>query len=132
MIGLDTNVLARLFVDDDMAQARATRQFVADRCSPRDPAFVDRVALCELVWVLTSVHGFDRASVAEVIDKLLRTDEIALEDSETVHEALRTFRKRGVEFADILIGEVNRARGCEATATFDRKAAKLDGFVRVA
>ena len=35
-------------------------------------------------------------------------------------------------FADILIGEVNRARCCQATATFDRKAARLEGFVRVA
>jgi predicted nucleic-acid-binding protein len=131
MIGLDTNVLARLFVDDDMAQARAARQFVGDRCSPRDPAFVDRVALCELVWVLTAVHRFGRAAVAEIVDKLLTTEEIALEDSASVQAALRTFRKGGVEFADALIGEVNRARGCTVTATFDRRAAKLEAFVRV-
>ncbi len=131
MIGLDTNVLARLFVDDDMAQARAARRFVADQCSPRDPAFVDRVALCEMVWVLTSVHGYSRAAVAEIVDRLLTTEDILLEDSEIVRAALRTFRIRGVGFADALIGEVNRARGCEATATFDRGAARLDGFVRV-
>ena len=111
---------------------RAARKFVADRCSPHDPAFVDRVALCELVWVLTSVHGFGHAAVAEIVDKLRATEEIVLEDGEIVHAALQTFRNRGVEFADALIGEVNRARGCEATATFDRKAAKLDGFIRVA
>jgi predicted nucleic-acid-binding protein len=131
MIGLDTNVLARLFVDDDMVQAEAARRFVAGRCSPRDPAFVDRVALCELVWVLTSVHGFKRDAVAEIIDKLLATEDILLEDGEAVHAALQIFRERRVGFTDALIGEVNRARGCEATATFDRKAAKLDGFLRV-
>ena len=38
---------------------------------------------------------------------------------------------RSIDFADVLMGEVNRARGCEVTATFDRKAAKLEGFVRV-
>jgi predicted nucleic-acid-binding protein len=132
VIGLDTNVLVRLLVDDDAAQAHAARRFVADRCSPEDPAFVDRVALCEMVWVLTSVHRFDRAPVADIVDKLLATEEIALEDSDVVHAALQTFRKGRVEFADALIGEVNRARGCQATATFDRKAAKLDGFMRVA
>ena len=31
MIGLDTNVLARLFVDDDPVQARLARRVVAER-----------------------------------------------------------------------------------------------------
>jgi predicted nucleic-acid-binding protein len=35
------------------------------------------------------------------------------------HEAVRA------GLADAVIGHFNRARGCEATATFDRKAAKL-------
>lgn len=131
MIGLDTNVLARLFVEDDIVQANAARRFVAERCSPSDPAYVDRVALCEFVWVLTSVHRFDRAAVASMIEKLLTTQELAIEDDDAVHAALLTFRRAGVEFADALIGEVNRARGCTATATFDRKAARLEEFVRV-
>lgn len=45
--------------------------------------------------------------------------------------ALRIFLETNIDFAEALIGEVNRARGCEATATFDREAARLDGFVRV-
>jgi predicted nucleic-acid-binding protein len=131
MIGLDTNVLARLFVDDDLAQARQARQFVADRCTAQDPGYVDRVALCEMVWVLASVHGYSRAAIVNVIEALLASRDIVLEDGETVGTALRIFATRGVDFADALIGQVNRARGCEATATFDRKAARLDGFIRV-
>jgi predicted nucleic-acid-binding protein len=131
MIGLDTNVLARLFIDDDPAQARSARSFVAERCNKQNPAFVDRVALCELVWVLMDSHGYGRAEIAHVIRRLLDSEEIVLEDAEAVSEALSIFSSRSVDFADALIGVVNRARGCEATATFDRKAAKLDGFVRV-
>jgi hypothetical protein len=41
------------------------------------------------------------------------------------------FATSNVDFADVLIGQVNGAWGCSATATFDRKAAKLDGFVRI-
>ena len=131
MIGLDTNVLARLFVDDDPRQARAARKFVGERCNEQNPAFVDRVALCELVWVLSYSHGYDRAEITGVIARLLGSQEILLEDADAVDAALRTFSSRNVDFADALIGEVNRARGCEATATFDRKAAKLQDFVRV-
>jgi predicted nucleic-acid-binding protein len=131
MIGLDTNVLARLFVDDDVVQARQARQFVAQRCTRQDPGFVDRVALCELVWVLASVHGYRRGEIASVIESLLASRDIVLEDDGPVRAALRAFTARNIDFADALIGEVNRARGGEATATFDRKAARLEGFVAV-
>jgi predicted nucleic-acid-binding protein len=131
MIGLDTNVVVRLFVDDDPQQAELARQFVASRCSESNPGFIDRVALCELIWVLTSVYGYRRLAVANVIELLLENRDVRLEDADAVRGALQTFRTNTVEFADILIGEINGVRGCEATATFDRKAAKLKGFVRV-
>ena len=131
MIGLDTNVILRCFVDDDPGQASAARRFVADRCTEESPGFVDRVALCELVWVLSSGHRFDRRTTADVVARLLASRDIVLEDSEAVRAALHTYVTRKIDFADALIGEVNRRRGCDVTATFDRKAAKLDGFIRV-
>jgi predicted nucleic-acid-binding protein len=131
MIGLDTNVLTRLFVDDDPVQARHARTFVAERCNEENPAFVDRIALCELVWVLARSHDYQRGEIATIIEKLLASPDIILEDETAVRGALHSFTQRGVDFSDALIGEVNRARGCEATATFDRKAAKLEGFMRV-
>ena len=97
-----------------------------------DPAFVDRVALCELVWVLMYSHGYGRAEIARIIRRLLDSEEIVLEDADAVSEALGVFSSRNVDFANALIGAVNLARGCKVTATFDRKAAKLDGFIRVA
>jgi predicted nucleic-acid-binding protein len=36
-----------------------------------------------------------------------------------------------LDFTDALIAYVNKGSGCKATATFDRKAAKLNGFIRV-
>ncbi len=131
MIGLDTNVLARLFVEDDITQAHQAREFVAARCTRQEPGFVDRVALCELVWVLASVHDYRRGEIAPVIEKLLSSGDLMLEDEGAVRAALQAFRTGNVDFADALIGEVNRLRGCDATATFDRKAARLDTFIRV-
>lgn len=131
MIGLDTNVLVRLFVDDDPIQVRQAREFVASRCGPDSPAFVDRVALCEMVWVLSAAYGFGRAEIAGVIRKLLGSLDTVLEDADEIQAALQVFQAGRADFADALIGEVNRVRGCVATATFDRKAAKLDGFVGI-
>ena len=45
--------------------------------------------------------------------------------------SLDDYKTGRLDFTDALIGRVNLARGCDATATFDRKAAKLDGFIAV-
>jgi predicted nucleic-acid-binding protein len=131
VIGLDTNVLVRLFVEDDAKQAKSARTFVKTRCSMEQPGFVDRVALCEMVWVLGRAHGYARAAIADIVEALLASTDMILEDEALVRSATRAYRDRAIDFADALIGGVNRARGCEATATFDRTAAKLDGFIRI-
>jgi predicted nucleic-acid-binding protein len=131
MIGLDTNVIVRLFVEDDPDQARAARALVASRCSITSPGFIDRVALCELVWVLSSGQGYRRGAIVDVLETLLGSRDLRLEDDELVRLAVRDFKSGNADFADILMGHVNRARGCDATATFDRKAAKLSGFALV-
>ena len=132
MIGLDTNVILRCFIDDDPGQATAARRFVAEHCTQENPGFIDRMALCELVWVLSRGYRFDRKRAANIIAMLLASRDIVLEDSDAVRAALHVFATRQIDFADALIGEVNRLRGCDATATFDRKASKIDGFIHVA
>ena len=131
MIGLDTNVLLRCFVDDDPAQANQAREFVARRCTPESPGFIDRVVLCEFVWVLSRGYGYGRADIVAVVEELVASRDVVLEDHEAVRAALRMFGGGSLGFADALIGQVNRVRGCEATATFDRKAAQLEMFLRV-
>lgn len=129
MIGLDTNVVLRLFVDDD--QSDVARAFVARRCTRVAPGFVNLISLCELVWVLGRVHRYDRRTIGSVLTDLLDSDDIVVEESTTVTAALAIFLSGGAGFADILIGQLNRARGCDATATFDRVAARLPTFARV-
>ncbi|MGD0026454.1 MAG: type II toxin-antitoxin system VapC family toxin [Xanthobacteraceae bacterium] len=131
MIGLDTNVLLRYFVKDDLAQWEKATHFIAARCSSENPGFIDRVALCEMLWVLSRGHGYSRPDIVRVIQQLLATQELLLEDEELVRSALQSYESSRIDFPDALIARVNLARGCEGTATFDRKAARYDGFIRV-
>ena len=131
MIGLDTNLVLRCFIDDDSDQCARARQFVATRCTPDDPGFINWVVLCELVWVLNSAYRYGRNEVAHIIEELLVSTDIRVEGPEIVRSALDEFGRGNASFADIIIRGTNRMHGCEATATFDREAAKLDGFVAV-
>ncbi len=128
MIGLDTNVLVRYLVEDDPRQAATAAKLIEKQCTEDDPGFVNRVVLCELVWVLESAYGYARATIAATIESLLRTAELEIDAVEVAWPALTAYRAGSADFSDALIGRLNRDAGCSATATFDKGAAKLDDF----
>ncbi len=131
MIGLDTNILVRLLVRDDPDQTEQARRFIDNRCTPESPGFINSVVLAEVVWVLDRVYRFPRRQIAAAIESLLMGQDRIVEYHDDVQAALAEYRSSNIDFIDAVIGRINLARGCEATATFDRKAARLKGFVRV-
>jgi predicted nucleic-acid-binding protein len=131
MIGVDTNILVRLLVADDPVQTEQAIHFIKEQCSSERPGYVNSVVLAEFVWVLENVYRYDRSDLASAVERILVSADLAVEAHEQVASALRAFRAMNCGFADVLIGEMNIARGCEATATFDRKATMLKTFVGV-
>ena len=129
MIGLDTNVLVRYLVEDDRAQASKAARLIESRCTEDAPGFVNRVVLCELVWVLESAYGYPRATVAATLENLLRAAELDVDAADAAWPALTAYRRNGVDFSDALIGRLNRNAGCDGTASFDKAAAKMDDFL---
>ena len=127
MIGVDTNILVRYLVEDDAVQTEMAADFLERRSSPARPAFVNRVVVAEVVWVLERVFRYPRHLIADNLSELLRTASIRVEDVDDVAEALGLYRD-GAGFTDALIGVSNARQGCSVTATFDRKARRLSMF----
>jgi predicted nucleic-acid-binding protein len=112
---------------DDPEQIERVRHYLRQE-RQHVPFWINRIVLCELVWSLTTSFKFDRERVAAVIMLLLRSDEMTIEGHQVVRDALYLFRTNKADFADCLIGLSNGLAGCERTATFDRRAARLDEF----
>ena len=124
MIGLDTNVLVRYFVQDDLSQAKLATQLIETECTIQHPGLISIIVLCELVWVFESAYHYEKPLICEVMERLLITAEFDVESSLQVSAALKEFQTGSADFADCLIQHLNHAKGCEHTLTFDRKAAK--------
>lgn len=132
MIGLDTNILLRLVVeDDDPAQTRQAKRFVQEQCTAETPGYINSIVLAELVWVLVRSYGYTRADIVKIVENLLAGADRFIEHPDAVTAALEDYRKGRADFVDALINHVNRVRGCRGTATFDRKAARVPGFVKI-
>ena len=131
MIGLDTNVVARYIMQDDAKQsALATR--LVESLSAEAPGFITLISVVELGWVLSAAYGLRRAQLVAAFEGLLRTQEIVVENAETVWKALRVFSTGNADFADCLIERSAAAAGCERTFTFDRAAVKGCGMTLIA
>jgi len=131
MIGLDTNVLVRLLVRDDPRQTEQAQAFLDTHCTQDSPAFINTVVVAELVWVLTNPYGYGRAAIVQAFEQLMAGNDRVFEHREEVRTALRAFALSRIDFVDALIAAINRTHGCEATATFDRRASRHDGFIHV-
>ena len=133
MIGLDTNVLLSALLRDDHGRDGATaRKLIAERCPGPDTALVNHVVLCEMAWVLARTYRYSRQQIHAALAAVLATDAFAIPERALVEEALDLFNAGRADFADVLIGVLNRHAGCETTYTFDRKAAASADFRAVA
>jgi predicted nucleic-acid-binding protein len=128
MIGIDSNVLVRYLVADDALQARTAARFIENQLSPDSPGFISAVTLAETMWVLREAYGYEKSVVADVVARLLATRQLVLEHAAAVQRALADASESGIELADALIGQIGLAAGCDATVTFDRKAARSGAF----
>lgn len=126
MIALDTNVIVRFFVDDDPVQTRQAEELLAS-LSEEAPGFVCRETLLELVWVLRKTYGYSRTEIAQVLEGLLASTQLEVENADALGAVLYLYADRGFGFADLMIRQVSQQHGADRVLTFDRRAARLEG-----
>lgn len=129
MIGLDTDVLVRYIVLDDSSQSALATDLIENEFRCDFPGYISHVVLCEFECVLSGIYGYPRAKIAKVLERILKAEQLCVEDPETVRRALRDYRKKGMGFSDHLIAHANQRQGCEYTVTLDFAASESTGMV---
>jgi predicted nucleic-acid-binding protein len=126
MRAVDTNVLVRLVVGDDVRQTAAAEEFV------QRGAWASHLVLAETIWVLDSVYGLKADQLAEVVEMLLNHENLTVQDADVVAQALADFREHpALGFSDCLVLEIARKAGHLPVGTFDRELSRLDGAQKV-
>lgn len=119
MIGLDTNVLARYYIQDE-GDTEAVKQREAARrlMESGRPLMVCKTVLLELEWVMRGYYKFSAVQIAGVINHLLALPHVTVEDRESIVQAL-SHSEVGLALADALHHASYRA--CDSMASFDNK-----------
>jgi predicted nucleic-acid-binding protein len=128
VIGLDTNVILRYLLQDDPEQTRQANRIIEGQLSESNPGFINLAAVLEIVWVLRSLLKRTPAQIATLLENLLTSDSLEIQNEQQVFEAVFALKRGTGEFEDALIGALNSWSGCSHTLTFDRRAAGLPYF----
>jgi predicted nucleic-acid-binding protein len=121
MIALDTNVLVRLVIGDDPAQAQRS----AARIDDAETAFyVPLTVALELEWVLRGAYGLPRERVVSIFESLLSIRNLRFAEDQALSRALAMHRD-GLDLADAL--HLQLSQNCEALLSFDVNLRKRAG-----
>lgn len=122
MIGIDTNVLVRAYLEDDKYQALEAQEFLS-KASSNNKLFISSYALLEFVWVL-KVKNFSREQIHQAAITLVTSENIVIGQRMVVLNALEKYTKGKADFGDYMIlaeGEINKSYQVK---TFDKEFSK--------
>lgn len=117
MISLDTNILARFYVDDPADPEAAKQRPIARRLlTDSKQVFVPLTVVLELEWVLRAFYGFVADDFGRVVRHLLGLANVTVEEWARLSDAL-ALHNDGLDFADAL--HLLASSACSEFMTFD-------------
>lgn len=116
---LDTNVLVRLALSDDLEQQRRASTLLEEA----EFVAIGVLALCEMAWVLGRTFGMSRDAIGAAIRRLLGIRNVSI--NRPAVAAGLALLDAGGDFADGAIEFEGRGLGGEVFASFDQQAVKL-------
>lgn len=113
MIGMDTNIIIRLLVNDDKKQAKLAAALIE-----KNTVFITKTVLLETEWVLSYTYELKPSIIHRAFEKLLGLSHVVVEDLDCVTQALEWYA-HGFDFADAL--HLASSHDIDRFATFDKK-----------
>lgn len=125
MIAIDTNVLIRLFVNDDSVQCQKVRTLFDLHAGSSESLWAADIVMLELAWTLDRIYDFPRAQICVALKALAGNATVSLESSLAIEQSIALYEQGPAGFADCLLAVKASHAGCVALRTFDKKMKAL-------
>ena len=120
MNAVDTNVLARFFINDP-DDAEAIRQRPAAIAALSGTVFVPVSVILEFEWVMRGFYELSRKEIQRVLESLCGLANVQIEDRSVILAALTAYQQ-GLDFADAL--HLAHSNFCSIFLSFDQRLIK--------
>jgi predicted nucleic-acid-binding protein len=121
IVVIDTNLLVRYLTDDEPQKAKAVDVLLNRAGKGELRILIPSIVVAELVWVLESFYKLVAAEITELVESILNTPGIDVQDKRIIKAALSLYRTKEIDLIDAWIIEFAKARGAKKIYTFDKK-----------
>lgn len=118
---IDTNLLVRYLTDDDPQKAKAVDTLLNRANKGELKILIPSVVVAELVWVLESFYKLAAAEITELVESILNTPGVDIQDKWIIKAALKIYRSKEIDLVDAWIIEFAKAKGAKKIYTLDKK-----------
>jgi predicted nucleic-acid-binding protein len=118
---IDTNLLVRYLTDDDPQKAKAVDTLLNRANKGELKILIPSVVVAELVWVLESFYKLAAAEITELVESILNTPGVDIQDKWIIKAALKLYRRKEIDLIDAWIIEFSKDKGAKTIYTFDKK-----------
>lgn len=121
IVVIDTNLLVRYLTDDEPQKAKAVDTLLNRASKGELKILIPSVVVAELVWVLESFYKLAAAEITELVESILNTPGVDIQDKSIIKAALNIYRGKEIDLVDAWIIEFAKAKGANRIYTFDKK-----------
>ncbi len=118
---LDTNLLVRYLTEDEPARADAVENLLDKASRGEGRLLIPSVVMAELVWVLESFYKMEGTRIAELLESLLHTPGLVVQENRLIRQALEIYRQKRIDFVDAWILAFARQRSVPRIYTYDKR-----------
>jgi predicted nucleic-acid-binding protein len=123
VIALDTNILVRAILQDDVTQSPKAIRAI-EELAVGEGIFITTSVVLELAWVLRKKKH--PAEIYEILHHLLESEGVTFASADLIGEALEIFRAGKIDFGDALLLTEAQSHGVSKVITFDEMLIKCD------
>lgn len=117
MIGVDTNILLRAYLEDDEKQSAQAKAYLT-KATEANALFISSYAILEFAWVLKT-KNYTRKEIYDAVTILVDSDGISIGQKDVVLDALERYIKGKADFGDYMILAEGTKNSSHDFKTFD-------------
>ncbi|MFZ5633367.1 MAG: PIN domain-containing protein [Bacillota bacterium] len=100
----DTNILIRLFTQDDDKQVEEILSIIEQGAT----LFILSIVLIEAYWILSKSYNYEKKDIINVFQELIDSDDVELEEEIIMQRTLNTFQTVNADFVDVYLAEKSK------------------------
>ena len=127
---VDTNLFIRYLTEDDPVQTDAVESLFIRVKEGKETVQTSVLVIVEIVWVLESIFKKSRDEIKEMIQKIINTQNLLVENRDILLQGLEIYSQKNIDFVDAYHAVFLKSTGEKIIYSFDQDFDKIDWIER--